>query len=172
MCPEPDCGEVILLSDFNDHLDFHTAESLSFDETTGKYHSHHSSARMHRPATTRHSYAASSKSTVSEHSLPDAARKSGGHGHKGKRRSHRERSNTNSSEKSTISRSILNFNPFTTPDKTIKPPSKSARLGVSLSRHAKLSQTLMIVRNLSSALTHGKIVCLSGCMSSLMLVQA
>jgi hypothetical protein len=57
-CPQPDCGEVVLLSDFNDHLDFHTAESLSFDETTKKYHSHHSSATMHnlvanRPHTRR-----------------------------------------------------------------------------------------------------------------------
>jgi hypothetical protein len=32
LCPEPDCGEVVSLSDFNDHLDYHTAETLSFDE--------------------------------------------------------------------------------------------------------------------------------------------
>ena len=32
VCSEPDCGEVVSLSDFNDHLDYHTAETLSFDE--------------------------------------------------------------------------------------------------------------------------------------------
>jgi len=36
-CPAPDCGELIPLIDFNDHLDYHAAESLSFDETTGEY---------------------------------------------------------------------------------------------------------------------------------------
>jgi hypothetical protein len=32
VCHEPDCGEVVSLPDFNDHLDYHTAETLSFDE--------------------------------------------------------------------------------------------------------------------------------------------
>jgi hypothetical protein len=32
VCPKPNCGEVVSLSDFNDHLDYHTAETLSFDE--------------------------------------------------------------------------------------------------------------------------------------------
>ena len=39
LCPQEECGEVVLLTDFNDHLDMHTAETLSFDETTGQYHS-------------------------------------------------------------------------------------------------------------------------------------
>jgi hypothetical protein len=34
VCPEPKCGEVVSLSDFNDHLDYHTAETLSFDEAS------------------------------------------------------------------------------------------------------------------------------------------
>ena len=34
LCPEPKCGEVVSLSDFNDHLDYHTAETLSFDEAS------------------------------------------------------------------------------------------------------------------------------------------
>jgi hypothetical protein len=36
-CPAPDCGELVSLIDFNDHLDYHAAESLSFDEATGQY---------------------------------------------------------------------------------------------------------------------------------------
>lgn len=40
LCPEPDCGELVLLSDFNEHLDLHSAATLSFDETTGKYQYH------------------------------------------------------------------------------------------------------------------------------------
>jgi hypothetical protein len=36
-CPASDCGELVSLVDFNDHLDYHAAESLSFDEATGEY---------------------------------------------------------------------------------------------------------------------------------------
>jgi hypothetical protein len=133
VCPEPDCAEVVLLIDFNDHLDFHTAETLSFDETTGKYHSHHSSATMQGLAT-HYPHMGSTKSSHLEHNfatdLPEAQKKHGAHGHKRKKHGHRDRSNTSSGEKSTLSRSILTFNPFTKMDKTIKPPSKSARLGV------------------------------------------
>jgi hypothetical protein len=148
MCPESDCAEVVPLIDFNDHLDFHAAETLSFDETTGKYHSRHSSAMMHGLAT-RYPHAGSTKSPHLEHNFvtdpPEALKKHGGHGHKRKKRGHRDRSNTSSSEKSTLSRSILTFNPFTKMDKTIKPPSKSARLGVgvacSLPRAAQANVT-------------------------------
>jgi hypothetical protein len=129
-CPEPDCGEAVLLADFNEHLNFHAAETLSFDETTGKYHSHHSSATMQALAHdtfTKDAYLDYSFAT----DLPEALKRHGDHGHKLKKHGHRKRSNTNSSEKSTLSRSILTFNPFTKLDKSVKPPNKSARLGVS-----------------------------------------
>jgi hypothetical protein len=135
VCPESDCGEVVLLSDFNDHLDYHTAESLSFDETTGKYHSHHPSATMQSPTAPRRLHASPAKDTSLEHNfssdLPDALKKTEGHGRKTKRHTRRDRRDTNDSEKSTIGRSILSFNPFAKLDKAIKPPLKSARLGVS-----------------------------------------
>ncbi|KAF2854282.1 DUF1671-domain-containing protein [Plenodomus tracheiphilus IPT5] len=128
-CPEPGCGEAVSLSELNDHLDYHNAESLSFDETAGKYHSHYSSATMHNLAAgRRHHLGPSGSSGVDEARSPQ---ESSGNGRKSKRHTHRERSNTNSSEKSTISRSILTFNPFTKLDKTVKLPNKSARLGKS-----------------------------------------
>ncbi|KAF1829679.1 DUF1671-domain-containing protein [Decorospora gaudefroyi] len=134
-CLESDCGEVVLLSDLNDHLDYHTAETLSFDETTGKYHSHHSSATMQTSAAARHPRSSSSKHTSHEHNFstdsPDAVKRADGHGRKTKKQAHRDRRNANDSGKSTISRSILGFNPFAKPDKTVQPPLKSARLGKS-----------------------------------------
>jgi hypothetical protein len=136
-CPEPDCGEAVLLTDFNDHLDFHAAESLSFDETTGKYHSHHSSATMQGLATHRPQRGYTQDEYTSTIDLPETLKKHESHGHKLKKRSHRNRSNTNSSEKSTLSRSIVTFNPFAKMDKTIKPPSKSARLGASADSHVQ-----------------------------------
>lgn len=134
-CPEPDCGEVVLLDDFNDHLDLHAAESLSFDETTGKYHSHHSSSNMHS-ARRRSSKVASSDNRYDTESLV-GSRTSHNHG-KTKKRQHRERRGTDTSEKSTLARSILTFNPFKA-DKLVKPPSKSARLGVSWVHNLTLS---------------------------------
>jgi hypothetical protein len=135
-CPEPDCGEVVLLTDFNDHLDFHAAESLSYDETTGRYHSHHSSATM-QSLSTHQPNRPSAKNMLSEYhfttDLPNALKRHDDHGSKLKKHGHRKRSNTSSSEKSTLSRSILTFNPFTKLDKSVKPPNKSARLGVSAS---------------------------------------
>ncbi|KAF2128607.1 DUF1671-domain-containing protein [Dothidotthia symphoricarpi CBS 119687] len=128
MCPEPDCGELVLRTDFDDHLDYHTAETLSFDESTGKYRS--SSSTMASVAT-QYPSTRSSKNHR-EHSrrtdLSDALRKSDHH-ERSTKKTHRNRSNTSSSEKSTISRSIVGFNPFTKEDKAVKPPVKSARLG-------------------------------------------
>lgn len=133
VCPEPDCGEAVPLSDFNDHLDYHAAESLSFDETTGKYHSHHSSPTMQSVAVAQQM--GLSNNTFTDHTfgtdLPDALRRNEGQGRKIKKHAPRHRSNTNSSEKSTLSRSILSFNPFAKLDKTVKPPNKTARLGKS-----------------------------------------
>jgi hypothetical protein len=135
-CPEPDCGELVPLIDFNDHLDFHAAESLSFDETTGKYRSHHSSATM-QTLTVHPPHAAFSKNSFADYNTTmnpsEASNEHRERGHKLKKRSHRHRSDTTSSEKSTLSRSIQTFNPFTKPDKSVKPPNKSARLGASFS---------------------------------------
>ncbi|KAJ4310428.1 hypothetical protein N0V94_008455 [Neodidymelliopsis sp. IMI 364377] len=132
-CPESDCGEVVLLDDFNDHLDLHTAETLSFDENTGKYRSHHSSGNMHNSAATHYSHRRSSKAATSDYRYDteslDGSKSGESHG-KVKRKHHRDRRGTDSSEKSTLARSIMSFNPFTK-EKSIKPPSKSARLGKS-----------------------------------------
>ncbi|KAF2999216.1 hypothetical protein E8E13_001127 [Curvularia kusanoi] len=132
-CPEPDCGELILLGDLNDHLDLHAAESLSFDETARKYRSHHSSSNMQKSAATRHSHKRSTKFASSDYrhdteSLDDS--KSSISNGKLKKRHRRERRGTDSSEKSTLARSILTFNPFKS-DNPVKPPKKSARLGKS-----------------------------------------
>jgi hypothetical protein len=141
-CPDPDCGELVPLIDFNDHLDFHAAESLSFDETTGKYLSHHSSATMQTLAA-HHPHMAFSKSSFADYnstiSSTETSNKEDERGHKLRKRSHRHRSDTNSSEKSTLSRSMHTFNPFTTSnDKSVKPPNKSARLGASPPFHSTL----------------------------------
>ncbi|KAI4639080.1 hypothetical protein J4E93_009570 [Alternaria ventricosa] len=135
VCPDPNCGELVPLSDFNDHLEYHNAETLSFDETTGKYHSHHSSATMQGSTSSRRSHASQSRITTSERSfstdLSDALKRTDAHGRKSKKHPHRHRRDTDESEKSTIGRSILGFNPFAKPDKSVKPPIKSARLGKS-----------------------------------------
>ncbi|KAH8725186.1 peptidase family C78-domain-containing protein [Phaeosphaeriaceae sp. PMI808] len=135
MCPEPECGEIVLLIDFNEHLDYHAAETLSFDETTGKYHSRNSSTTMQdSSAYMNDSFANYSLTT----NVPEASRKHDSHRHnKSRKHSHRERSNTNSSEKSTLARSIISFNPFSKLEKSVKPPNSSARLGKSeLGPHA------------------------------------
>ena len=166
VCPEPDCGEAVLLSDFNDHLDYHAAETLSFDETTGKYHSHHSSATMQASTTTRRRHTGASKETFLEQNfstdLPDALKSHEGHGRKLKKHGHRNRSDTGSSEKSTLSRSILTFNPFAKLDKSVKPPNKSARLGVGVPCASIRLQKLTISRSLNSARMPGKIACPGG----------
>jgi hypothetical protein len=129
-CPEPDCGEVVLLIDFNEHLDYHSAESLSFDDT-GNY-TQHSSATMQSSSTanssshTRHPKDAFSESNFNTN-LVEASRHGGSH--KLKKHGNRVR---RGSEKSTLSRSINAFNPFAKFDKEVKPPVKSARLGVSV----------------------------------------
>ena len=131
-CPESDCGELVLLDDFNDHLDLHAAETLSFDETAQKHHSHHSSTSMQKSAATHHSHKRSSKAASSDYRYDteslDGSKIENNNG-RTRKRHRRERRGTSSSEKSTLSRSILTFNPFKL-DKLIKPPNKSARLGV------------------------------------------
>lgn len=157
-CPEPDCGELVLLTDFNDHLDYHAAESLSFDETTGRYHSQHPSATMHDLAYPGGDFA--------DHDAKDS-RRHDGHKHRHKKHGHRPRSNTASSEKSTLSRSILSFNPFTKLDKAVRPPNKSARLGVSACIALGLRQ-LTNDSALNWDLMHGRTACLDGSMTNLL----
>ncbi|KAF2680168.1 DUF1671-domain-containing protein [Lentithecium fluviatile CBS 122367] len=131
LCPAPDCGELILLVDFNDHLDYHAAESLSFDELTGKYHSqrpgnmHGGDVAGHPKGSFQPSFHEQNFST----GLPDALRRTEDAGRKKGKKLKRGRSDTSSSEKSTLSRSILTFNPFAKAEKKIKPPASSCRLG-------------------------------------------
>ncbi|KAL1793589.1 hypothetical protein ACET3X_008571 [Alternaria dauci] len=91
---------------------------------------------MESSTSSRRSHASRAKTTTtSERSfstdLSDALNKTEAHGRKPKKHSHRPRRDTNDSEKSTIGRSILGFNPFAKADRTVKPPIKSARLGKS-----------------------------------------
>lgn len=159
-CPEPDCGEVVLLDDYNDHLDLHAAETLSFDDITGEYHSHHSSSIMHNSAAKQNSHRRSSKAASSDYRYDteslDGSRKSESHGRK---KHHRDRRGTDSSEKSTLARSIQTFNPFKS-DKSAKPPNKSARLGVSLALLGPYRANSS--RNQNLALMLGRSACLSG----------
>jgi hypothetical protein len=168
-CTYSDCNELVPLIDFNDHLDFHAAESLSFDETTGKYRSHHSSTTMQTLAM-HQSHTALSKSSSADYNSTtnqsEAPSKHGERGHRLKKRRHRPRSNTNSSEKSTLSRSIITFNPFTKLDKSIKPPNKSARLGASVASSSLTFLWLMDSRNPNWDLMHGKNACPDGCMTN------
>jgi hypothetical protein len=157
-CPEPDCGELVLLADFNDHLDYHAAESLSFDETTGRYHSQRPSATMHNSAYLGEAFA--------DYDTKDS-RRHDGHKHKHKKHGHRPRSNTASSEKSTLSRSILSFNPFVKLDKAVRPPNKSARLGVCTCKTLGLRQ-LTNDSALNWDLMLGKTACLDGSTTNLL----
>lgn len=136
LCPEPDCAEAVLLSDFNDHLDLHSAATLSFDETTGKYHSQ-------RPYDINPNMRASNSTTNNMNTGPlkepslleqdfDAApgaRRFGDEARKLKKKAARGRGNSTGSEKSTLSRSIAAFNPFFR-SKPVKAPNSTARLGV------------------------------------------
>jgi hypothetical protein len=131
-CPEPECGESVLLSDFNEHLDYHAAETLSFDETTGKYRSK-DRAKMHGSKPSAHR-AGSSKPSFLEHNfdaeLPEALRRHDDPARRSKKKAQRGRSDTTGSEKSTLARSIQTFNPFAKFDRKIGPPSSNCRLGV------------------------------------------
>jgi hypothetical protein len=132
-CPSPDCGELIPLIDFNDHLDYHAAESLSFDETTGQYHSkrletmHSGDGAAHTKTSSKTPFLEQSSST----DTVDSRRRYDDAGRKRKKKPQRDRSDTTSSEKSTLSRSILAFNPFAKSNRKIKPPASDCRLGVS-----------------------------------------
>jgi hypothetical protein len=132
MCPEPDCGELILLSDFNEHLDYHAAETLSFDETTGKYCTHQST-NMHDYYSPTNS-TTHSKPSFLEHNfnaaLPDALRRNDST-RKLKKTTTRGRGDSSGSEKSTLSRSMASFIGLTRSYKQVKPPPIKGKLGVS-----------------------------------------
>ncbi|KAF2474381.1 DUF1671-domain-containing protein [Lindgomyces ingoldianus] len=133
LCPEPDCGELVLLTDFNDHLDLHAAETLSFDEATGTYHHHKrpSSDNMQALTHSNHHTGASKQSFLEQNfntALPDALRRNDDSGRKLKKKI-RGRGDSSGSEKSTLARSILSFNPFAKQSKIVKPPPSSIRLG-------------------------------------------
>jgi hypothetical protein len=131
-CPEPECGESVLLNDFNEHLDYHAAETLSFDETTGEYHSK-DRAKMHGSKPSTH-HAGSSKPSFLEPNfdaeLPDVLRRHDDTARRSKKKVQRGRSDTTGSEKSTLARSIQTFNPFAKFDRKIGPPPSNCRLGV------------------------------------------
>jgi len=133
LCPEPDCGELILLTDFNEHLDYHALETLSFDETTRQY-------RSQNPANMYDSYTPAnstkhSKPSFLEHSftttLPDALRRNDDGGRKVKKTARGR--DSSDSEKSTLSRSMASFIPFAKFDKKAKPPPIKGKLGARLS---------------------------------------
>ena len=130
-CPE--CTEFISLPELNEHFDYHLAETLSFDETTGKYHSQ-SRADMHNPKSyTRHAGQPSFHERDHSPESPGAPSRHGHHGRRTTKKVQRGRSDTTGSEKSTLSRSIETFNPFAKADKRVRPPPGSCRLGVSTS---------------------------------------
>ncbi|KAF2868407.1 peptidase family C78-domain-containing protein [Massariosphaeria phaeospora] len=129
LCPELNCGELVLLTDFNDHLDYHSAETLSFDESTGKYHSHQPANMPGATADPKGSSKPSFLERKSSPGLPDASHRNEDANRKLKKKAHRGRGDSMSSEKSTLSRSILSFNPFAKANKMVKPPPGSVRLG-------------------------------------------
>ncbi|KAF1998858.1 DUF1671-domain-containing protein [Amniculicola lignicola CBS 123094] len=129
-CPEPDCEEVVSLTDYNDHLDLHAAESLSFDETTGKYHSRQPSNMQALISTNNQDYSRYGGST--QPSFRDKGTLEGSEDvdrKLKKKKKGRGRGDSDGSERSTLSRSILSFNPFARANRTIKPPPSSIRLG-------------------------------------------
>lgn len=138
LCPEPNCGELVLLSDFNDHLDLHAAETLSFDEATGKYRTQQpADIHTQQPLDDSIDTTSSNMGTSKEPSFleqgfhaaalpPTGPRRSGDDGRRLKKKP-RARGNSSASEKSTLSRSIAAFNPFS--KVKAKPVHETARLG-------------------------------------------
>lgn len=129
-----ECDELAFSSDSDDHIE-HDAEILSPDKSTTKYHSQSSSAAMNTASSTHRLHRHRDKSTSLEHNVKAdalvASEKVDKPRHKARKRHQRRRRDTNDSIKTTIGRSIVNFNPFSKPGKKAKLPTKSARLGVS-----------------------------------------
>ncbi|KAF2106811.1 peptidase family C78-domain-containing protein [Lophiotrema nucula] len=129
-CPVPDCGELIPLNDYNDHLDFHAASTLSFDEATGTYSSKSTAAMAGHKSAKKHSDAPSFVEQHFNTALPDALRRKKDRGRKLKKEKKKDRSTRESddSARTSISRSILSFYPFKG-NKIVRPPASNARLG-------------------------------------------
>ncbi|KAK3059956.1 hypothetical protein LTS18_009661, partial [Coniosporium uncinatum] len=90
-CPEEDCGEMLSLVEFNDHLDLHASEKLSFDDTASRnidLDSVGRSSSMGRRYTSHNNYSSSFSTDIS----PALRRKDG---------------DPSSSAKSVLSRSVL-----------------------------------------------------------------
>jgi len=131
LCPEPDCGETILLSDFNEHLELHRTEKLSLepDEAVSKYHQYQQSNNMHTEDSQLPSFLKQNFNTE----LPEGLRRNAKEEQAVEQRKlkrPRKRGDSGGSEKSTLTRSILSFNPFAR-QKIVKPSTSSVRLGVS-----------------------------------------
>ncbi|KAH7553148.1 hypothetical protein BM1_08121 [Bipolaris maydis] len=139
--PTSDSYQLVSHSDHDDHIDYRRIETLSFDETIPKYHSKRSSATMHSSSSTHRSHRRRATSTSVEHKAKTgtraASKRTDGHSRRSTKHGPRRRRNTNDSDKTTISRSILGFSPFAKAHKSAKPPSKNARLDESdLGEHA------------------------------------
>lgn len=133
----PDSDELVSSSDCDDHTEPHDTETVSFDKSTGKYHSQSSSTAMNTSSPTHrlqkhHARSMSAEPNSKSDAFAAALEKADTPRHKPRHRRHRRRRNTNDSETTTISRSIVSFNPFAKQGRKAKPPTKSARLGVSL----------------------------------------
>ena len=127
LCPRPDCGEDVLLADLNDHLNFHAAESLTVDDEADTGH-----PKM-QTLTEESTSSFLQENFTSE--VPDAPR------HTHRKKIKRKRGSSSASEKSILSRSILNFIPFSAKfaANITKQPASSVRLGVCLPcYHTKL----------------------------------
>ncbi|KAF2490310.1 DUF1671-domain-containing protein [Lophium mytilinum] len=150
LCPESSCGETVLLAELNEHLDLHQAERLTLDADADDHHHSqhpHSQSHSHSPSTT----SSSTMQTLTEEpapsfleqnfntaAVPDALRHSGGKAAAGGGQQKpkgakikRKRGNSSASEKSTLSRSILSFNPFSLKNltKERRGPPGGVRLG-------------------------------------------
>ncbi|KAF2731227.1 DUF1671-domain-containing protein [Polyplosphaeria fusca] len=117
-CPESECGEIITLIEYNDHLDLHAASTISFDEATGKYHSHKASNMKSAPS------GRSNASSLPSFLEPNSAPKRLDDGGRKLKRKHRY-----DGERVSLSRSIFGFNPFAKGNKIVRPPPSSIRLG-------------------------------------------
>jgi hypothetical protein len=126
-CPEPDCGEEVLLEMLNDHLDLHQAEKVTLDAPDSDSTSSHSHSE-HRHNDDDMS---SQQSFIDQHfstKLPEDLRQ---------RQQEQRKRRLSEGGKSTISRKFQDFKSgwkaaTKSGTQQKKAPLKSARLGVSL----------------------------------------
>lgn len=123
-CPEPDCGENVLLEMLNDHLDLHQAEKINLDASDADSSSSHSHSKHHQDDDM-----SSQQSFIDQHfstRLPEELRW---------RQQQQSRRRLSEGSKSTILRKFQDFKSerWGSAKKTVvqkRPPLKSARLGV------------------------------------------